>query len=316
MWIFPDRKALCTLLLPLAALAASGCDGGGDGTGGSGGDGGSGGTGGTGGDTSTGATGGGGSGGAPMECEGPGFGGNEPDVAIGVLTASVVDQDGMPAANTSAQVCGTDVCFAETTSAAGTVTVTVNDTLKAPAFKYGDGLGYAKIAIVLPAGDSDYQNVVTAKLPEIGTGDSLVPGASAKSGGITIDVPAGGTVEFDTLVYEDESTQTFRAAEIPLGADFPGVDPALGLDAVFGVAPLETVFCPAATVHIPNTPQYPAGADVEIFIQGLDVLQHWAPYGQWEKVSDGKVSADGSEIVTADGQGFPLLSTFGVRLAQ
>ena len=27
-------------------------------------------------------------------------------------------------------------------------------------------------------------------------------------------------------------------------------------------------------------------------------------------------SADGAEIVTADGQGFPVLSTFGVRLAQ
>lgn len=254
----------------------------------------------------------GGTGGEPIKCEGPGYAGGEQDVMIGVVTASVLDQNGQPAKMTSAQVCGTDICLSETTSDAGTVTVLVNDTLKAPAFKYGDGFGYAKLAVPLDAGDTTFTDIVTAKLPDVGTGDLFVPGASATSNGVTIDIPAGGYAEYDTLVYEDETTQGFRIAEIPVGPDVPALDPTLGLDAVWGAAPLETVFCPPATLHVPNVPGYAAGADVEVFIQGLDALQHWAPYGKWHKVSDAKVSADGSEIVTVDG--IPVLSTFGVRL--
>ena len=62
--------------------------------------------------------------------------------------------------------------------------------------------------------------------------------------------------------------------------------------------------------------EWAAGAAVEFYIHGLDVGQEWAPYAGWAKVSDGKVSDDGTEVVTADGQGIPVLSTFGVRLAQ
>lgn len=316
MLFLPDRKVLFSLLLPLA-LAASACDGGGGGTGGTGGAGGSGGTGGTGatgGDTTS--SGGGGTGGAPMVCEGPGYGGNEQSVNVGTVTASIVDQDGMPAKQTTVQVCGTDICLTETTSDTGTVTVLANQALKAPAFKYGDGFGYAKLAVPLVEGDATFMNIVTAKLPDVGTGDLFKAGASATSNGVTIDIAADGAAEIDTLIYEDESQQTFRAAEIPISADVPAVDPAMEFKELFGVAPLETVFCPPAMVHVPNTAQLPAGADVEFWIQGLDALQHWAPYGEWLKVSDGKVSADGKEIVTAEGQGLPVLSTFAVRLAQ
>lgn len=310
-----DRKALLSFLLPLA-LAASACDGGG--TGGTGGTGGGtggagGGTGGAGGEMTTG---GGGTGGTALECEGPGYGGNEQTVSVGKVTATIQDQDGMPVANTVAQVCGTDICLSEMTNGFGSVTVNANQDLKAPAFKYGDGMGYAKLAVPLMAGDASFVSIVTAKLPDIGTGDLFMAGASAASNGVVIDVPAGGKAVIDELIYEDPSTHTFRAAEIPAGANVPALDPALGLAAVFGVAPLETVFCPPATVHVPNTPGFAAGADVEFFIQGLDALQHWAPYAEWHKVSDGKVSEDGTEIVTVEGQGMPVLSTFGVRLMQ
>jgi hypothetical protein len=309
-----DRKALLSILLPLA-LAAPACDGGGGGNGGTGGDGGTGATGGA--TTSTtGGSGGatGGSGGAPMECEGPGYEGGEMDVAVGSITATVIDQDGMPVKMAGVQVCGTDKCLYGTTSDTGSVSVPANQTLKKPAFKYGDGFAYGRLAVLLEAGDVTFSDIVTAKLPDIGTGDMFAPGASATSNGVTIDIAAAGVAEVDPLLYEDESTHTFRAAEIPISGNIPGLDAGSGIMAVWGVAPIETVFCPPATVHVPNTPGFAAGADVEFLIQGIDANQHWAPYGEWHKVSDGKVSADGTEIVTAEGQGLPVLFTFGVRL--
>ncbi|MBK8258951.1 MAG: hypothetical protein IPK82_40610 [Polyangiaceae bacterium] len=304
-------KVSLSLLFPVALVA---CSSGGDGTGGSAGAGAGGGTGGSTSSSSTGGSTTSGTGGTPVECEGPGYEGNEADVNIGKVSASVIDQNGDPAAQTAAQVCGTDICIAETTGDNGSVTVLVNQTLKKPAFKYGDGIVYSKLAILLEAGDFEFTNLVTSKLPPIGQGDAFASGASVSSSGVTIDIPAGGIAEVDSLIYPEPVDQVFRAAEIPVSPDMPGVDPSLGIEAIFGVAPLETVFCPPAKVHFPNTAGLPAGADVEILIQGLDALQHWAPYGEWLKVSDGKVSADGSEIVTVDGQGLPVLSTFGVRL--
>ena len=310
-----DHKALLSLLVPLAALAVSACGGDGGGTGGTGGTGGAGGTGGTGGETTT-TTGGGGTGGAPMVCEGPGYEGGEMEVAVGTVSATIVDQDGQPASMIGVQVCGTDICLFGTAGDTGSVSVPANQSFKAPAFKYGDGFGYARLAVLLPAGDSTFMDIVTAKLPEVGTGDFFKPGASASSNGVVIDIAANGQAEVDPLLYEDETQHTFRAAEIPVSDKVPALDPADDIAAVWGVAPIETVFCPPATVHVPNSPGFAAGADVEFLIQGIDARQHWAPYGKWHKVSDGKVSADGKEIVTAEGQGLPVLFTFGVRLKQ
>jgi hypothetical protein len=325
MRLFPDRKLLLALLLPLAALACSGgSSGGSGGNAGTGGTAGSGGdttssAGGTGGTTGTAGTGGGtgGSGGTPVECKGPGYGGNEQAVNIGTVSATVLDQNGDPVAQSPVQVCGTNLCLYGTTNDMGKVTVLVNKTLKAPAFKYGDGVVYAKLAVALPAGDSTFGNVVTAKLPAANQGEKLVPGASATSAGVNLEIAANATIAFDLLTYPDAADQLFRVAEVPLGADVPAVDPALNIEAVFGLAPLETEICPAAKVTVPNTPMWAAGADVEFLILGLEsTFQLWAPYGVWQKVAEGKVSADGTTIVSNDGQGLPILSTFGVRLKQ
>lgn len=313
-----DPKVLFSLLLPLAVAACDGGDGSGGagGTGGSGANGGDGGTGGSGGQTTTTtAEGGGGSGGAPMECEGPGYEGNEPIVAVGVVSATIVDQDGNPAANNAVQLCGLDICEYADTSGSGTVTFNANKDLKKPAFKLGDGLTFAKLAILVGQGNTSFPELRTALLPTPGVGDSFAAGASAKSGGMTIDVPAGGTVTIDELLHPEPADQVFRAAEVPVDASAP-VDPGMGFEILFGVSPMETVFCPPAKVHVPNTPGWAPGADVEFFVQGVEISQHWAPYGEWQKVSDGKVSADGTEVVTADGQGLPVLSSLAVRLAK
>ncbi len=312
-----DPKVLFSLLLPLAVAACGdGGSGGSGGTGGTGGDGGSGATGGSGGQTaSTTADGGGGSGGAPMECEGPGYEGNEPVVSLGVVQAVILDQNGDPTPDNAVQLCGIDVCDYANTSASGAVTFNANKDMVKPALKLGDGLIFAKLAILVPEGDSTYTDITTAKLPPVGEGDTFAAGASVKSGGMIIDVPAGGSVVVDELLYPEPGDQVFRAAEIPTTENTP-LDPAMGFEMLFGVAPMETIFCPAATLHVPNTPGWEAGAAVEFFIQGVEIGQHWAPYGEWQKVSDGKVSEDGLEVVTAEGQGIPVLSSVAVRLAK
>jgi hypothetical protein len=311
-------KALLAVLLPLAALA---CSSNGGNTGGSGGSGGSGtgATGGSGGSTTTAPTGGGGSGGAggstTMECKGPGYGGMEKTLTVGTVKATVLDQDGKPAADVPVFVCGTDLCTPPAkTGANGTAALTWGKDLKAPAFKYGDGLDWAKFAAPVPAGDTTIDMTTVLKLAPLGTGDALKAGSSAKSNGVVIDVPAGSTVTVDELTYDDPSKAGFRALLVPAGAAVAAVDKALNLEIVVGAAPIETTFCPPAKVHVPNTPKWPAGAKVEFFLHGLDAGQEWAPYGGWAKFADGAVSADGSEVVTADGQGMPLLSTFGVAL--
>jgi hypothetical protein len=91
------------------------------------------------------------------------------------------------------------------------------------------------------------------------------------------------------------------------------VDPTLKLELLFAAVPLETRFCPAAHVSVPNSLNWPAGTNVEFFIHGLEISQEYALYGGWGKVSDGAVSADGKTVETAADGGLPILSNFGIR---
>jgi hypothetical protein len=76
---------------------------------------------------------------------------------------------------------------------------------------------------------------------------------------------------------------------------------------------VDTFFCPAAMVTVPNTPGWAAGTAVEFYVHGLSVGQEHVPYGEWAKISDGAVSADGTTISTAAGGGLPVLSAFGIK---
>ncbi len=260
-----------------------------------------------------GTTGSGGSGECP---EGPGYGGGEKTIAITSIDATVLDLDGKPMADTSAQVCGIDICITGTTDANGHVFLQVNKDLLAPAFKFGDGLAYAKLAIPVADAMVSYPKLVIGKLPASGV--KLVAGSDLVSGEVTLNVPAGGTIVVDDLTYDTDDKQLFRAVTIPVDQEAPvlDVDPSLHLELLYGISPIETVICPAAKVTVPNSAKWPAGTDVEFVIHGVDVSQEWAAYGKWQKVSDGKVSADGLTVSTVDGGGLPVLTAFGVRKKQ
>ncbi|MFO0566583.1 MAG: hypothetical protein U0263_13020 [Polyangiaceae bacterium] len=322
-----------SVLVTLSALGVVACGsdsgGGGGGGGGSGASGGSGGTGGT--TTTGGAAGvsGGGSGGASgAGCNaGPGFPSSDPPHKVDELTAKILDTTGAPADGVLAQVCGLDLCINGSTNAQGEVCTPNGGTgicapgilpaqeFKRPAFKYGDGIGYVKFAQLLETTTTKYAigDVMTERLPAVGQGVALAPGGTATSNGITLTLGAGAQITIDELTFDTPELQKFRAAEVPIAKIPPAVDKALGFEMVVGTTPLDTELCPHAKLSVPNTPGWPAGTEVEFWIHGLDPGEEWAPYAGWAKVSGGAVSADGKSVVTSDGEGIPVLSTFGIK---
>jgi hypothetical protein len=266
--------------------------------------------------TSTGTGGSTGSGGTAECPPGPGYGGGEKKLLIDSIEANVVDLDGNPMPDTSAQVCGIDICITGTTDANGHVLINVDKELLAPAFKFGDALTYAKLAIPVSESKVVFPKLVTGKLPSSGV--KISAGTDLVSGGMTLAIPADGVFVIDDLTYDTDDKQLFRATAIPVAQVAPvlDVDPSLKLELLYGVSPIETVFCPPAKVTVPNDAKWPAGTEVEFVIHGVEVGQEWAAYGKWQKVSDGKVSDDGATVSTADGGGLPVLTAFGVRKKQ
>jgi hypothetical protein len=260
--------------------------------------------------TSTGAT---GTGGAEVACMGSDF--SDPNAAklmIGTISAKIVDLAGQPVPkDLSAQVCGTDICITGVTNALGSVTEQVNQNLVKPAFKYGDARTFAKMLIPVKAGSTDFGVLTTAALPVAGV--DFAPGKTMVSGDVTIEIAATGVAEVDALNYPEVVDQQLRAVTIPVDK-VPGVlAGAPTIAQLYGVAPVDTVFCPPAKVTVPNADpvKLPAGTDVEFLILNVETIEAWGPYGEWQKVSDGKVSADGKTISTTEG--LPVLHLFGVR---
>lgn len=261
-----------------------------------------------------------GTGGTPVVCEGPGFTGNEMPVPITSVEATIVDlgTPPMPVANVLTFLCGTDICSdPQNTGVNGQVIINAPNppgVMKLPAFKYGDGLEYGKFAVRVPDAVNVFPSIAIAKLPPLAEGQTLEPGTTVTSGDVTLTIPAETTVEIDYLFYDETEKEGFRTTTITDPAAVIAIDPALNLEIAYAVAPVETLFCPAVMVTVPNTLGWTAGAEVEFFVHGVDVAQHWAPYGGWAKMSDGRVSADGTTISTSPEGGMSILSVFGIRL--
>ncbi|MCB9584156.1 MAG: hypothetical protein H6718_02105 [Polyangiaceae bacterium] len=329
------------ILVWLTAGALAGCssDGGNEASGGSSGSGGSGAaagstSGGTGGAGATGGAGGsaggvGGSGGSTPQCaDGPGYATNPTPSRVDQVLAKVVNPQGAPVADLLAQVCGTDFCVNGKTDATGAVVtcqsggqictpgINPGQDMTLPAFKYGAGLNFVKFAYPLPSGTTQFDLGTLAIVPlgPPGSGQTLTSGATVTSNEVELTLAENTAVKIDQLTYLTEDEQQFRAVVFD-PADAPdAVDPSLNLELLVGTTPIETEFCPAATLSLPNSKGWAADADVEFFVHGVSIEEEWAPYAGWAKVSDGKVSSDGTKVVTNDGEGIPHLSVIGVRL--
>lgn len=247
-------------------------------------------------------------------CHAPGYGGGEPAQMITSVTGTITDVDGAPIAGLPVSITGLNLSFPGQTAADGMVTVSVSAGagLKAPAFRYGDGVTYPRLLVPLKHPMSALPPLVTAKNPA--SGAALTAGTTATSGDLTLIVAAGAAVTIDELSFDTADRQALRAVTLP-AARLAEVTGGLGFDLVIAAGPAQTMFCPPAAARVPNTLSWPAGTKVEFWVLGGDVLQLWAPYGGWTKVSDGVVSDDAQSIVTAPGGGLPVLDVIGIRSA-
>jgi hypothetical protein len=263
------------------------------------------------------------------------YGGGETSQAGASVTANIVDETGAPVVGQPVYIGGLDITSdPSTTDGAGHVAIQTNLSMKRPAFKVGDAVAYTELAIPLTAPTTDLsaggQLLAVGKLSNK-TGAALTPGTPATSGDVTVTVPAGGSVGIDALVYDTPDSQKLRTVGLPLANSGPVLASApagvgAGFALLYGLAPSETIFCPAAkvTVTLPhatgatgNDLGWAAGTAVEFWITTLDVAQTYAPYAGWAKMSDGVVSADGASVSTADGPqgGFTFLENFAIRKA-
>jgi hypothetical protein len=256
----------------------------------------------------------------PVECDdGPGY--RDETVMpghLGGVRALVLDADGGPVdEGVLVQVCGvnvgTNLCVNDEVDADGSVNVPTDYDFPKPAFKYGDGLRFGKLAILIdvPSDGADLGSVHVPRLPV--TGAEVRAGATAESSGARLTLAADTVVEVDRLVYRTEDDQAFRAAALPIELVSPKLDGGAGLELLYTLAPIDMTFCPAATLELPNTEGWAAGTAVEFLLQGLDIDQQpWAPYGEWAVVATGAVDESGEYLVTTEG-GVRLLGSIGVR---
>ena len=136
------------------------------------------------------------------------------------------------------------------------------------------------------------------------------------NGDVTLSLAAGTEIHISIIDNPDANARTFRSVTFsPTDGTFPGVDPALNLEMLYGMAPYDMVFCPAAKMTVPNPNNWTAGAAVEFYLHGTKTFDHNAPYGGWAKVADGAVSSDGTTVSTNDGQGIPEVGLIGLKLA-
>jgi hypothetical protein len=272
------------------------------GTGGSGAAGGGPGSGGTGGGSNPGCD------------EPPNHPGQGPSLVVENVQATLHDTDGNPIGESEVQLCGTNLCLYGTTGPTGDVSITGTDSLDRPAFKFGDGTGQARFAMSITEPTNDFGTLVTVALPSEGV--DIAIGTPLQSGPMTLELGAESGFAIDELTWDEPHEILFRAASMDPTLLPAGVGVPAGIVTVYGVAPLETVFCPPAQVTVTNEADLPPDSVVEFWAHGVDIFELAAEYGSWRKVSEGKVSADGATISTLPEEGIEVLTTFGIKLAE
>ena len=253
---------------------------------------------------------------APAQCVAPGYQAQNTPVQIDEVDAKLLDMAGAPAPNVPVQVCGLDACFNGASNTVGQTVVTPRSTLLRAAFKYGDGFDFAKLAALLDADATQDLGTLTAlALPSYAEGAAFPESGTVTNGDVTLILASGARVSHDLLSYTDDSELVFRSVPIPLAGSARALDPSLGFELGYAFSPVSTTFCPPAGVSVKNSLGWPASTAVEVFVQGLEVDEKWAPYAGWLKVADATVSSDGSTIETTSG-GIPILSSIALRRSQ
>jgi len=250
----------------------------------------------------------------PAECP---AGTNPPSpqnlVTLGLVSGQLVDEQGNPTSAGLVQICGKNLCINARVGADGKLAEDIAEAMNpepmdAPACKFGDGLSWAKLAVPLAAGDTELGTLTTVSLPDFADSVPFTPGATISSGGVTLTLAADASVEVDTLTYENEAEQGFRAVALPEAALLQ-LDQ--GFVAGFALSPVETRICPSPALSLENRVDLAPGAALELYVLGVNVSETLVPYGQWQQVGEGQVSEDGATLEFPEG--LPLLTAIGIR---
>lgn len=248
----------------------------------------------------------------PAVCDAPGYYVEADSTPIKQVNATLVLPSGEAAATLPVQVCGIDNCFKYKTNQNGVLSVSPAQPLVRPALKYGDGFEFAELAIPLADGTQNLGELIALPLPTYAEGAAFPKSGAVSNGEVTLKLASNGKVEHDILTYSDPSELVFRSVPVPVSESEKALPPSFGFELAYGLAPLGSTFCPAAGLSLENTLAWEPGTEVEVFVQGLDVNENWAPYGTWLQVAEASVSSDGKTIDTTSG-GIPILSSIALR---
>ncbi len=244
---------------------------------------------------------------------------NNPGVksAVNKVTGRVLDVDGNPVNAILFDVCGTDQCLSGTSDDQGNALVDgQGKELIDVHLIYGHGDHYMQWTADIPASD-DFGEIHAVAFPDHSEGIEICPGATTTQGDVTLEFADPAHIKHDLINAGGDKTKLrFRSVNVPFATlSLPGLDPSHGFELVYGLAPIHTKICPAAKMTIPNSKGWAAGAAVEFFVHGTTTFSDsYAAYGDWKKVSDGAVSADGMTVSTSEGGGIPVLAPVGIRL--
>jgi hypothetical protein len=230
--------------------------------------------------------------------------------------AQVVDTQGAPAVGDVLLLCGLNLCSLPVHSnAQGKVHFDLCLNMKSPALKY---LGQASFVSFASAMTQPVETFAPATLVALPAQGMAFPSGAGmvSSAGVNLQVGAGA-VTYDPTQPTDANSTEFRAAAMTPAQAPPGLDPSLGVKALWGLAPVNARLSPPGVLTIPNPDPtaWPAGTKVDFVLNGLDESPMPAvPYGGWGRVSTGTVSADGKTITTdgGAGNGLPTIGLVGV----
>jgi len=245
-------------------------------------------------------------------CAAPGYRVETAAVTVDQVRASLRVPSGEAAADLPVQVCGINLCLPYNANQRGVLNVSPHESMLEPALKYGDGFDFAELAVPLSEATQDLGELVALPLPPLAEGATFPKSGALSSGDLTLHLAQNGSFEHDILSYGDESQRVFRSVTVPIAESTQALPESYGFELAYGLAPLGTTFCPAAELSLKNVANWAPGTEVGVYVQGLDVSEKWAPYGDWLEVAQARVSSDGSSIDTTSG-GIPILSSIALR---
>jgi hypothetical protein len=252
-------------------------------------------------------------GGCPTGCTGSAGSGA---TCVVSADAQLIDPTGAPVTGQIVLLCGLNTCSLPVASdAQGKVHFALCVNMVKPALKVLGGANYASFAAAMSAPTETFPPITLTPLPATGVAFPTT-GGTVSSAGVSLQV-AAGAVTFDSSQPDDPNSVEFRAASVPLADAPPGLDAALGVKALWALAPANATIAPAAILTVPNPDptDWTAGTKIDFVMNSIDEDPK-APvaYGTWGLVCTGTVSADGTTISTdvGTGKGLPLTGVIGV----